>query len=147
MDTKEVEIPKMISNSDSPKIYRPKPKKLCASYIISNQCNNLMKNEKNQKKKYPLTPLNNYNFTFNNQDINNYKKRRPRIDIDEISFEEIEKDFTKLKAKSKINKGEKELLHLLRNSTKDNSRDDEYKETIKIKRPKNPLYKNLKEII
>ena len=51
-----------------------------------------------------------------------------------------------LKARSEIMKVENELLSLLRNSTKENSMEEDTKDTkdtIKIKRPKNPFLKNL----
>ena len=42
-----------------------------------------------------------------------------------------------------IKEVENELLSLLRNSTKENSMEDDLKDNIKIKRPKNPFLKNL----
>ena len=73
--------------------------------------------------------------------------KKPKLDFDDISLKEIEKDFSLLKAKSEVKKVEKELLYLLRNSTKDDSFDDECKETVKIKRPKKPFLENLEWII
>ena len=99
-----------------------------------------------------MTPILNTNFNFkDNLNLDNknknelYKKNRkkPKLDFNEISFEEIEKDFNKLKARSEVIKVERELLSLLRNSTKDNSVDDNEKDTVKIKRPKNPYLESL----
>ena len=140
----------IIHNSNSPKVYRPKPIKLCASYKLSKLKFNNKNNSNN--KYYPLTPISNTNFNFkDNLNLDNknknelYKKNRkkPKLDFNEISFEEIEKDFNKLKARSEVIKVERELLYLLRNSTKDNSVDDNEKDTVKIKRPKNPYLESL----
>ena len=60
-----------------------------------------------------------------------------------ISLKEIENDFSMLKAKSEVIKAENELYYLLRNSTKDNSVDDDFRQSLKIKRPKNPFLENL----
>ena len=151
MDTKEV--CKQINNqhSDSPIIYRPKPKKLCISYNVLKSSHNRKK--KGNKKQYPLTPVSNTNFNFKNDIKEIYKNKdelnlkpnqKSNLDFEKISLEEIENDFTKLKLRSEAYKEEKELLYLLRNSTKDNSVDEEFnKDIIKIKRPKNPFLENL----
>ena len=110
---------------DSPILYRPKPKRLCISY-------NLFKNKNKHKKHFTLSP------TTNEQKMNNAK-----LNFDEISFKEIESDFKLLKARSEIIEVENELLSLLRNSTKENSIEEDLKDNIKIKRPKNPFLKNL----
>ena len=150
MDTKEKGTKNINPHSDNPIIYRPKPKKLCISYNSLKPCHNKKKN--GIKKQYPLTPVSNTNFNFKNDltDAHKNKKesklkanKKPKLDFDKISFEEIENDFTKLKARSEAFKEEKELLYLLRNSTKDNSVDEEFKDIIKIKRPKNPFLENL----
>ena len=54
----------------------------------------------------------------------------------------MEEDFLKLNERKEIKKAEKELLYLIRNSTKDDSQDDNSKEKIKVKRPKNPFLQN-----
>ena len=48
-----------------------------------------------------------------------------------------------LKARSEVIEVENELLSLLRNSTKENSLEEDLKDTIKVKRPKNPFLQNL----
>jgi len=140
----------IIQYSNSPKIYRPKPIKLCASYKLSKKGFNNKNNLNN--KHYPLTPISNANFDFKNNlnldsinknELKKNNKKKPKLDFNEISFEEIEKDFNKLKARSEVIKVERELLSLLRNSTKDNSVDDNDKDTVKIKRPKNPYLESL----
>ena len=70
-------------------------------------------------------------------------KKNSKFDINKISLEEIETDFNLLKARSEVIEVENELLSLLRNSTKENSMEDDTKDTIKIKRPKNPFLQNL----
>ena len=112
-------------SSNSPILYRPKPKKLCKSYII-------VKSKKSHKKHFHLSP------TSNEQ-----KNKKTKLNFDDISLKEIESDFKMLKARSEIMKVENELLSLLRNSTKENSMEDDLKDNIKIKRPKNPFLKNL----
>ena len=140
----------IIHNSNSIKIYRPKPIKLCVSYKLSKKKFNNKNNSNN--KHYPLTPISNTNFDFKNNLNLDYKnknefnkkiRKKPKLDFNEISFEEIEKDFNKLKTRSEVIKVERELLSLLRNSTKDNSIDDNDKDTVKIKRPKNPYLESL----
>jgi len=139
----------IIHNSNVPKIYRPKPRKLCVSYKSSKKTHK-NKNSTNNKH-YPLSPISNTCFNFKNNlnsneenknEIKNNNKKRSKLDFEEISLEEIEKDFNKLKARSEVVKVEKELLYLLRNSTKDNSVDDNCKDSLKIKRPKNPFLEN-----
>ena len=115
-------------SSDSPILYRPKPKKLCKSY-------NIVKSKKSHKKHFHFSP------TSNEQ-----KNKKTKLNFDDISLKEIESDFKMLKARSEIMKVENELLSLLRNSTKENSMEEDTKDTkdtIKIKRPKNPFLKNL----
>ena len=150
MDTKEKCAKNVNPHSDNPIIYRPKPKKLCISYNLVKSSHNKPKN--GNKKYYPLTPVSNTNFNFKNDLKNEYKNKnesklktnkKPKFDFDKISFEEIANDFTKLKARNEAYKEEKELLYLLRNSTKDNSTDEDFKDTVKIKRPKNPFLENL----
>ena len=125
-------------NSEYPKIYRPKPKKLCASH-------NIFHSKKSHNKKFALSPATNTNLNLNKHKSKNVNKtkKKDKLDFDKISLEEIERDFSKLKARSEIIEVENELLSLLRNSTKENSLEDEYKEIIKIKRPKNPFLENI----
>ncbi len=119
------ESEKVVENHNSPIIYRPKPKRLCISY-------NQVKNKKSHKKHFALSPT-----------TNEQKKKKAKLNFDEISLKEIESDFKVLKARSEIIEVENELLSLLRNSTKENSIEDDLKDNIKIKRPKNPFLKNL----
>lgn len=132
-------------NSECPIIYRPKPKKLCISQNIFNSKNNY-------KKHFPLSPTSNSNFNLKNMKSKHHKKKnesnvkekkKPKLDFDEISLEEIESDFTMLKSRSEVIEVENELLSLLRNSTKENSLEEDLKDTIKVKRPKNPFLQNL----
>ena len=127
----------IIIPQNNTKIFRPKPKKLCISH-------NMLHNKNSHKKSYPLTPSINSNIKINkhNTDEFNFNKK-PKLDFDKISFEEIERDFNKLKARSEIFEVENELLSLLRNSTKENSLEDENKDIIRIRRPKNPFLENM----
>ena len=127
--------------SDDPKIYKPKPKKLCNSYLPPS-----FTKKKTFKQKKSSTEIlkHKFNFDFKNDfsgDIKNKKEiRRPKIEIENISFKEMEEDFLKLKEKEEIKRAQSELLFLIRRSTKDNSQDEN--ESIKVKRPKNPFVEN-----
>ena len=147
METTEPCTTKIKQNSDSPKIYKPKPKKLCISYKSEKSTENIKK--KKNKKHFPLSPITSINLNIqksvndNKNVIKSNVNKKHKFDFEEISFKEIENDFSLLKAKSEVIKAENELIYLLRNSTKDNSFDDDCKETVKIKRPKNPFLENL----
>ena len=125
--------------SDDPKIYKPKPKKLCNSYLPPS-----FTKKKTFKQKKSSTEILKHNFDFKDDfsgDIKNKKEiRRPKIEIENISFKEMEEDFLKLKEKEEIKRAQSELLFLIRRSTKDNSQDEN--ESIKVKRPKNPFVEN-----
>ncbi len=133
--------------SNNPKIFKPKPKKLCSSYIP-----NTYMQKKSLHKNKTLTPILNANFYFgfNDENIKSLKSKKeikhlnnnPKLQIEKISFKEMEEDFLKLNERKEIKKAEKELLYLIRNSTKDDSQDDNSKEKIKVKRPKNPFLQN-----
>ena len=96
-------------------------------------------------------PISKRNVNFNKEIIENYNNnneskvssKNHKYDFDEISLEEIENGFTKLKAKSEAYKVKKELLCLLRNSNSKKSLNNEGKEKLKIKRPKNPFFEGL----
>ena len=127
--------------SDDPKIYKPKPKKLCNSYLPPS-----FTKKKTFKQKKSSTEIlkHKFNFDFKDDfsgDIKNKKEiRRPKIEIENISFKEMEEDFLKLKEKEEIKRAQSELLFLIRRSTKDNSQDEN--ESIKVKSPKNPFVEN-----
>ena len=105
--------------------------------------------KKSLHKNKTLTPILNFNFNFEFDDeyISNIKSKNEiknsnkvkKLQIEKISFEEMEKDFLKLKEKKENKKAEKELIYLLRNSTKDDSQEEE---VLKVKRPKRPLLEN-----
>ncbi len=128
--------------SVNPKIYKPKAKKLCNSYNPSAYFK-----KKNMHKNKALTPVLNFNFNFEFDDeyISNIKSKTEILkpQIEKISLEEMADDFSKLKERKEIKKAEKELLNLLRNSTKDNSREENNSEITKVKRPKNPILENI----
>ena len=148
MEAKEGSVKIKSLDSNSPKIYKPKPKKLCISYnLLKPSFRKYKKNNKN----YPLMPISKKNVNFNKEIIDNYNNnneykveaKNHKYDFDEISLEEIESDFTKLKAKREAYKVKKELLYLLRNSNSKKSLNNEDKEKLKIKRPKNPFFEGL----
>ena len=79
-------------------------------------------------KKHAFTQIINYNFNFDikvdickdmklKKEINHINKR-PKLQIEKISFQEMADDFSKLRERNKKKKAEEELLYLLRNSTK-----------------------------
>ena len=125
-------------NSEYPKLYKPKPKKFCISH-------NILHSKRSNKKKFTLSPPTNTNLNLNKlkKKNENKTKKREKLDLDKISLEEIERDFNELKARSEIFEVENELLSLLRNSTKENSLEDDNKDIIRIKRPKNPFLENI----
>ena len=128
--------------SVNPKIYKPKAKKLCNSYNPSAYFK-----KKNIHKNKALTPVLNFNFNFEFDDeyISNIKSKTEILkpQIEKISLEEMAEDFSRLKERKEAKKAEKELLNLLRNSTKDNSREENNSEITKVKRPKNPILENI----
>ena len=89
-----------------------------------------MNNQKHKKRRE--------NWNLNLKRKGNTKSQN----FDLISFEEIENDFKKLKARSEIVEVENELLKLLENSTKDTSFDEDERKNKVIERPKNIFYKN-----
>ena len=152
MEEKEMCTKIIKSNSDSPKIYKPKPKKICITYKTKKSNENIQKST--NIKHYPLSPISSTNYNIKNNlngKINLKSKngtktnvnKNHKFNFDDISLKEIENDFSMLKAKSEVIKAENELYYLLRNSTKDNSVDDDFRQSLKIKRPKNPFLENL----
>ena len=85
---------------------------------------------------------NNKTIIINKKEINNSNIGQ-KLEIDKISYKEMEEDFSKLKEKEEIRKAENELLFLIRRSTKDNSQEEKENDTKKVKRPKNPFVENL----
>ena len=138
IESKEENITKITTN---PKIFKPKPKKLYNSYIPPSY----MK-KKNIIKKKSSTEILKHKFKFDIKDDKNNKKEinnsnnGQKLEIENISYKEMEEDFSKLKEKEEIRKAENELLFLLRSSTKDNSQDGN--ESLKVKRPKNLFVEN-----
>ena len=107
----------------SPKIYKPKPKKLCITYIPYKYNLKPKKYAKNKSFLKPIISCTNYQ-------------------IDKISFKEMKNDFEKLKENNKhmdnINE-QKELLFLLKRTLKSDFKDNYFKERLVIKRPKKPF--------
>ena len=132
----------MIVESNEPKliiseaniIYKPKPKKLYNekqfNHFTSKTHENRMNNQKHKKRRE------NWNLNLKRKGITKSQN------FDLISFEEIENDFKKLKARSEIVEVENELLKLLENSTKDTSFDEDERKSKAIERPKKIFYKN-----
>ena len=129
--------PKLII-SETNIIYKPKPKKVFDekknnsqfNYFTSKTHGNRMNNQKHKKRREI--------WNLNLKRKGNTKSQN----FDLISFEEIENDFKKLKARSEIVEVENELLKLLENSTKDTSFDEDERKSKVIERPKNIFYKN-----
>ena len=138
----------MIAFSDKPnliisksnKIYKPKPKRVY-------KCN----------PKFSILDLPKFNRHIikdenigDKFDLGIKKAKSVNCNINQISIEEMDKDFKKLKHKRKIKqiiKEEKELVELLENSTNDNSYENKEgnKKNKIIKRPKNTKYLLCKE--
>ena len=128
--------------SVNPKIFKPKAKKLCSSYMPKEYLK-----KKSLHKNKTLTPILNFNFNFEFDDeyISNIKNKNEifKPQIEKISLEEMAEDFSRLKERKEAKKAEKELLNLLRNSTKDNSQEDNIDEIKRVKRPKRPILENI----
>ena len=123
---------------DIKKIHQPKPKKLHVA-------NNYLKNHSNYIELPCKTPNHKNNkffqeYKFHKEffDSNENLKGSRHSDLESISLEEIENDFTIIKARNEKCKVEKELLNLIKgNSEKLN---EDCKEN--PRRPENPFYKN-----
>ena len=96
METQDACTKKIISNSDSPKIYRPKPKKLCITYKSQKSSQNIKKN--GGKKLFPLSPVSSTNYNIKrsvNEQLktNNVMKsnvnKKHKFDFEEISLKEM----------------------------------------------------------
>ena len=113
-------------------IYKPKPNRLCKTILklSTHSYGNKIKKQKNKKRHE------NFGLKLIKKDISKSQN------LDEITFEEIEKDFKLLKTKSEIFEVENELLKLLENSTKDTSFDEEERKNKMIERSKNIFSKN-----
>ena len=119
--------------SDINIIYRPKPKRICKTNL---KLSTLSHGNKTKKQKLKKSGNNNNDLKLNKKSI----VKSQNFDL--ISFEEIEKDFKLLKAKSEIFEVENELLKLLEKTTKDTSFDVQERRNKMIERPKNIFYKN-----
>ena len=135
--------------TSNPKIYKPKPKKICISNISNNYT---LKTKKSSKKKHKLASTINHNYEakdgcltmFQNTNENKYEKNN--IQIDKISFQEMQNDFKKLKERKEKKeniKDQEELFYLLTKCLKTNFKGNHYRDTLIIKRPKKPSFENL----
>ena len=144
----EVESKKelIIHISNDTKIFKPIPKKLCRSYNPKSYI------KKNSYKNKTLTQELNFDFDFDEENIPIKKDKKeikhlnkfPELQIEKISYKEMEEDFVKLRELKETKKAEKELIELLRNSTKDDSQDENSGEKIEVKRPKKVNFENYK---
>ena len=121
---------------DIKKIHQPKPKKI-------NVANNHPKNHSNYiGLKTPNNKNSNFfqEYKFNKEffEVNDKLKGSRHSDLDSISLEEIENDFTIIKARNERNKVENELLNLIKGNRE--SLKEDFKEN--PRRPENPFYKN-----
>ena len=120
------------TNSNDIIVYRPKPKNICKK-------NNTKASEKT-KNHHIINESNNI-FDLDLRKNKNSKS----MNFELISFEEIEKDFQELKARSLRVKGQNELLMLLEKTTKNSSFNEGEKKIKKIERPKKIIYKSINE--
>ena len=128
---------------DIKKIHQPKPKKI-------NVVNKHHKNHSNYIGLPCKTPNNKNNKLFQENkfyneffDLKDNLKGSRHSNLDSISLEEIENDFTLIKAKSENFKVENELLNLIKGNFK--TLKENFKEN--PRRPVNPFYKNFSENI
>ena len=133
--------------TSNPKIYKPKPKKKCISYIPHKLS---FKTKKSFNKKH-LIPIIKFNFNLNDECLTMFKNKseniyeRSNLQIDKISLEEMQNDFMKLKERKEKKeniKDEEELFYLLKNSLKTDYKDNNFRDTLIIKRPKKCLLEN-----
>ena len=64
------------------------------------------------------------------------------LDLENISLEEINKDFLRYSQRIEDEDGQNELMRILCNSTKESSFDSQYHKRNIIERPENPFEKN-----
>ena len=122
--------------ADVPKIHKPKPKKLWKKY-------NNIQNNYNKKglinNKYPNSKQ--IKLNERNKNFSNYMySKKISFNLDLISLDEINKDFKDLKSKIEDIEVQKELIKLIRKDASEIYR----KNSPKIIRPINPLYKYIK---
>ena len=91
------------------------------------------------RRLFPSLNNNKTNFSSNKKQ----KISQSVINFDNITLEEINKDFLRYSQRIEDEKCEKELMNILCNSTKENSIDSQYRKQIIIERPENPFEKNL----
>ena len=126
------------------KIHKPKPRRINKKSNIIQYNNRGIYMNRHQKQRGQK--IDNYDHKKINQlqnYINEEKGKKLSLNLDLISFEEIEKDFKDFKSKSEDIKVQKELIRLIRKAENESCRNDCYENYTKIKRPKNPFCKNI----
>ena len=126
------------------KIHKPKPRRMNKKSNIVQYNNRGLYMNRQQKQRgqrldnHELKKLNKLqNF------INGEKGKKHSLNLDLISFEEIEKDFKDFKSKSEDIQVQKELIQLIRKGENESFRNECYENYKKIKRPQNPFCKNI----
>ena len=89
-----------------------------------------------------LFPSLRLNKKFSSKRVEKMPKAQSVLNLDNISLEEINKDFLRYSQNIEDEDGQNELMNILCNSTKESSFDSQYRKKDEIERPENPFEKN-----
>ena len=89
-----------------------------------------------------LFPSLRLNKKFSSNRVEKMPKAQSVLILDNISLEEINKDFLRYSQNIEDEDGQNELMNILCNSTKESSFDSQYRKKEEIERPENPFEKN-----
>ena len=89
-----------------------------------------------------LFPSLRLNKKFSSNRVEKMPKAQSVLNLDNISLEEINKDFLRYSQNIEDEDGQNELMNILCNSTKESSFDSQYRKKEEIERPENPFEKN-----
>ena len=89
-----------------------------------------------------LFPSLRLNKKFSSNRVEKMPKAQSVLNLDNISLEEINKDFLRYSQNIEDEDGQNELMNILCNSTKESSFDSQYRKKDEIERPENPFEKN-----
>ena len=108
--------------------------------IITPKARRVCPRKKNIKRK-TSSDNNNFKFITIKNSTNNLNEKS--LNLDKISLDEINKDFSKWSQSLEEEKCYDEISNILSGSIKDNSFDSDEKNSNKIERPNNPFFKNV----
>ena len=89
-----------------------------------------------------LFPSLRFSKKYSSNRVEKMPKAQSVTSLDNISLEEINKDFLRYSQNIEDEKGQNELMNILCNSTKESSFDSQYHKKTEIERPENPFEKN-----